>query len=115
MHARLAPDRYRAVEGVHEEALAAPDPAPKVDPARGRGRIEPALQQRPPGLLENHELVGEPLQAFQRRALRGVEDNVAPGELGAKLPQQLAAIALQRWRGVVHVASRPALGGSLRG
>ena len=48
MDARLAPHAHRREKPVHQEALAAPDPAPQIDAARDVGRREQLRQRRLP-------------------------------------------------------------------
>ena len=44
MHTPFAPVGYRLVEGIHEEALAAPDTAPEIHTARRRRTRQQLLQ-----------------------------------------------------------------------
>src|SRR5204862_164659 len=89
MHPRLAPQRRRGVESVHQEAFSPPYAAPQVHAARRHGRTEPA-EKRLTRLLESDELVVQALQARERLGLCAVEDDVAADELGLEMPDERA-------------------------
>ncbi len=80
VHARLAPDRDRREERVHQKALAATDAAPQVDAARHVGRQEQLLQRRLPRGAKRFELARELLEAIERCRLRVIERRAARRE-----------------------------------
>src|SRR5690606_8682058 len=74
MQAHLAVDGHGQVERIHQEALAAPDAAPQVDPAR-HGRAQKQLFQAIRALaLELDPVIIVMLQALDRCALGFVGD-----------------------------------------
>src|SRR5437763_1470277 len=77
--------RQRRVEGIHEEALSATDPAPEVDPARWYWNLKPA-QQRAAGAPESQELVVELLQSKKRALLGRIENDAPARELRPEVP-----------------------------
>jgi hypothetical protein len=81
MDARLAPDRHRRKEGVHQETLAAADAAPQVDTPWHVRRGKQPGERRSPRRAEFRQFVAQPLQSMQRRGLRGIQPRLpAPEE-----------------------------------
>ncbi len=72
MQPRLAAQRHRVVEAVHQEALAPPHPAEHVDPARDLRVDEHLLQRVGAALLVRCPLGRTPLQRVDGTLLGGV-------------------------------------------
>src|SRR5262245_36561974 len=79
--AALAHERHAQVEGVHQEALAAPDRAPQVHALRQRRLDEKALQRRVALRLVGAPFLVQTLQPLDRAHLRGVRHEAAPLEV----------------------------------
>ena len=79
---RLAPDRNRVVEAVHQEALAAPHPAVHVDPSRDLGFDEHLLERIGALLLVVRPVDGTPLQRSDGALLGGIGGVTALGKRG---------------------------------
>ena len=107
VHARLAPQRHRGEERIHQETLAATDATAEIHAARRHRRLQPAAQRRPPRRLKRHELVVQALQPIERRLLRAVEHDPAPLELGREMLAQKPSLRGRR-ASVPRRSRRPA-------
>src|SRR6185503_13976779 len=77
VHAPLAHQRHAQIEGVHQEALAAPDRAPQVDALRQRRLDQQALERARALLLVLGPLLVQALQALDRAPLGGIGNEAA--------------------------------------
>jgi hypothetical protein len=84
MHAALAIVGHGGEEAVHQEALAAPYPAPEPDAARQFGTGQELPQLAAPRRLEREQTVIELLQALRGDLLRGIGLDAALGQRGVE-------------------------------
>ncbi|MNJ63205.1 hypothetical protein D3C77_590860 [compost metagenome] len=68
----LAHDRHGGIKGIHQEALAAPHPAPQIHAARHIGAVQQLLQRVRAHRLELDPFVVIALQAVDGLLLRGI-------------------------------------------
>jgi hypothetical protein len=99
MHARLPAQRHRREKAVHEEALAAPDPAPQIETTWHVGWIEKTLERRLPRRAKGGELVGQLLQPIERVGLRVIERRSALAQQRVEVVEERAFAARDLARG----------------
>src|ERR1043166_6274852 len=80
VHAALAHEGHAAVEGIHQEALAAADRPPQIHPFGRRGMHQQALQCRVAACLVGAPLFVQALQPLDGAPLRRIRDEAALSE-----------------------------------